>query len=169
MSNEGIQSVRPNGITYNTCLNAYAKSNEENAPQIAESILSRMELMFERGDKHIQPSLISYSTVMNAYAKRGYPYKVESILNVMNERYAKGEIREQPDIVMFNTAIAAWSKSNDPQAPLRAEKLLKAVMDHKKLKPKTITFNSVLMVWARNDIGGAVAISRAEAILVRLF
>ena len=166
MCNDGHTNVCPNEITYNTCLNAYAKSNEPNAPQIAETILSRMEMLCKKGDENMRPSLISYSTVMNAYARRGYPHHVEYILNAMIERYTKGETRERPDIVMFNTAIAAWSKSKNADAPLRAEKLLKTVMDDDYLKPNTVTFNSVIMVWARHDIGGPVAIDRAENILV---
>uniref|UniRef100_A0A7S2KNY5 Pentacotripeptide-repeat region of PRORP domain-containing protein n=1 Tax=Leptocylindrus danicus TaxID=163516 RepID=A0A7S2KNY5_9STRA len=90
----------------------------------------------------------------------------------------------QPDRVMFNIAIDAWGKSTSKEdlniAPLRAEELLQKMeqFQSERLKPDTVTYNTVMEVWCRSltkrKSGGSrtkenrIAAQRVMSILKRM-
>jgi pentatricopeptide repeat protein len=61
--------VQVNTVTYNTVLNAFAKSGDKNAPYRAEALLDRMQTEYESGNKDARPNVISFSSVLNSWAK----------------------------------------------------------------------------------------------------
>jgi len=78
---------RPNKRSYNSVMNAYAKSLEKNAPTKAEMILRKMENMYEENEFEgdIKPDFVSFATVINAWA-RSFEYgKAEKVLQLYRE------------------------------------------------------------------------------------
>mmetsp|Transcript_20548 Transcript_20548/g.29012 ORF Transcript_20548/g.29012 Transcript_20548/m.29012 type:complete len:640 (+) Transcript_20548:192-2111(+) len=53
-----------------------------------------------------------------------------------------------PDRTSYNVAIDAWAKSRCQDAPDAAERLLKKMLDHERVKPDTLSYNGVLDAWA---------------------
>ena len=167
----GHSNVKPNEITYNACLNALAKGGESDGPEQAKKLLRRMEIAYKQGNRHVKPSIITYSTVMGLYARYKKPFEAENILLDALGKYKNGENNEQPDCVMYNTAISAWSKSSHQDAPLRAEKLVKIMIDEGYPNPNTVTYNSLIDAWSRsyiNSDGSSIGASRAEEILSKM-
>jgi hypothetical protein len=68
---EGTTDVQPNTVTFNTVIDAYAKSQDPSAPEKAEALLYRMEAEHKAGNMDAKPNVISFNTVINAWAKRG--------------------------------------------------------------------------------------------------
>lgn len=56
-------SIKADSYSYNTVLNAWAKSGQVGAPQRAERILTIMENKFRNGDKTLKPNTRTYTTV----------------------------------------------------------------------------------------------------------
>jgi pentatricopeptide repeat protein len=57
MQAEGKHSCRPDSVTYNTVMNAYAKSKEADAPLKVEALLREMHQLYETsGDRFQKPS-----------------------------------------------------------------------------------------------------------------
>jgi pentatricopeptide repeat protein len=186
---EDRPDLKPNIITYNTVLNAIAKSGEVDAPQRAERFLQTMlenyyyylqtTTNIDKKDLDdgviIKPDKISFTTVMDAWANSGdkrAPVRCEQILRKMEHlHHFWGDDDLQPDVHTFNTVIKAWAKSSVTSAASQAEKLLRemetrsstAGEDH--LKPNTITYDIVIDALAKKSIGDATAPQRAESIL----
>jgi pentatricopeptide repeat protein len=84
--------------TYNTLINALAKSGERGAAARAEHVLQVMEKRFRDGDPEIKPNTRTHTSVIDAYAKsgeRGAARRAEQILNGMISRY---DATRDPDI-----------------------------------------------------------------------
>lgn len=60
-----------NTVTYNTVLNAFAKSRDKDAPYRAEALLNRMQAEYEAGNENVMPNAISFSSLLNSWAKSG--------------------------------------------------------------------------------------------------
>lgn len=63
--------VQVNTVTYNTVLNAFAKSRDKDAPYRAEALLNRMQAEYEAGNENVMPNAISFSSLLNSWAKSG--------------------------------------------------------------------------------------------------
>ncbi len=66
-------SIKADSYSYNTVLNAWAKSGQVGAPQRAERILTIMENKFRNGDKTLKPNTRTYTTVSK---QRNEPYSL---------------------------------------------------------------------------------------------
>jgi hypothetical protein len=53
--------------TYSACINAFAKSNEPDAPIQAEALLKGMKMSYEAGDMDVKPNVVNYNSVINAW------------------------------------------------------------------------------------------------------
>jgi len=64
--------VKPDAISYNTVLKAWARSGHPSAAFFAQQILQRMEELYSQtGDESIRPNVFSYTTTINAAAYAG--------------------------------------------------------------------------------------------------
>jgi len=132
-------NVVPNTITYNTYLDALARSDDDDAPDKAIAILSKMKKhqLHDNDDdgddnstssKHSMPNTKTYNTVMNVVAKskrRDAPYKAEKILNSMERLHAKNggtttttdddddSSLVKPNAISYATLINAWGRSSN--------------------------------------------------------
>ena len=66
LSESGENSdAKPNVRSFNTVINAYAKSGRADAALKAESVLDLMEKLYEAGNDEVRPDVHSFSTVIN--------------------------------------------------------------------------------------------------------
>jgi len=105
----GNLDARPNTISYNACIDAWAKSCHEKAGKRAETLLRRMEELYEsKINLLVKPNTRSYNSVMNAYSKSRDPNSArnaERIFDEMESLYKAGNIDVKPDFISFATII----------------------------------------------------------------
>lgn len=165
--------LRPNTISYNTVISAYARSGEVGSERRAERILRRMDRLSqerdeeENGDQQqlysssCKPDLISYNTVINAWSRSKNPdgpNRAEAILSHMEKQYQNGLSLIQPDVVSYTSCIAAWARRKTditPDMPHRAQQILDKMDEAYKggnlsAKPTVLSYNTVCNAWAKS-------------------
>ena len=65
----GNEDVKPDTITYNTAITAWANS-EPNAGMRAEAILQRMEEQYKMGNEDVKPNTITYNSASHCMGKQ---------------------------------------------------------------------------------------------------
>lgn len=138
---EGYYQVAPDVVSYNSVLNAWARSP-------SEPVERAVELFQKQVNSHVRPTLVTYNTLILAFSKRGQAEDAENILRFLLEE--AGDIR--PDTISFNSVLYALAVQGDGVA---AESLLKEMMQRAAdgdvhVKADTISFNTVLHAY-RND------------------
>eukprot|EP00526_Cylindrotheca_closterium_P008571 CAMPEP_0113628738 /NCGR_PEP_ID=MMETSP0017_2-20120614/14897_1 /TAXON_ID=2856 /ORGANISM="Cylindrotheca closterium" /LENGTH=847 /DNA_ID=CAMNT_0000539067 /DNA_START=202 /DNA_END=2745 /DNA_ORIENTATION=- /assembly_acc=CAM_ASM_000147 len=188
MCNHGSR-VRPDSISFNTVIAAWANSTDPESPQRAEAILERM---IEVGGR-VRPDVISFNSVMGAWVRSRSPKafrQCEKLLSIMNEMRQEGNMALQPDPVTFNTMIATCSlmytsdgsldeaigdeisgddlsehdDSSSIDPALQAESILEEMKSH--YSPNGKTYGAMINVWARSHAPDAG--EKAEAYLREL-
>lgn len=153
---EGYYSVKPDGISYNSVINAYASSMSDEYDSVTEvrRLLQRMEDLVEKDkDSAIRPNSVTLNTVILALAKKGDAEEAEKLLNRMEEMYQNGHTDCGPNTITFNSCIHAFAKAKQPE---KAEEILRRMMLQSRqgdeprddIKADTIAFNTVLHAWA---------------------
>jgi pentatricopeptide repeat protein len=110
---------------------------------------------------------------MDAHARSGggraAAERAEALLDELEAAAGAGDPSLRPRARTYNAAILAWKNSGDPDAPRRAERLLRRMNDARKsgadpdCRPDRVTLNSIIGAWASSpDDAGAV---RAERFL----
>ena len=151
----GYYDIRPDSVSYNSVMNAYAlkKSEDPNYNSAAEvmRLLRRMEDLTEEGQATVQPNVITLNTVIATFAKDGETEKAKKLLEDMEKLYQSGQKDMSPNTISYNTLIAAFAKA---KMPLEAENTLKLMMrksreDEKaraeEIKADAVAFNTVSM------------------------
>ena len=168
---QAIPDVKPDTISFNAVLSAWANSRDPSAAKRTEAILEYMQELYDAGNVDVKPNTICFNSAISAWAKTGDPAAVkraEAILQRMQELYEAGNTDVKPDTISLNAVLSVWANSRDPSAAKRAEAILARMQElydagNVDVKPNTISFNTVLSVWAKS--GDPVAAKRAEGIL----
>lgn len=158
-------NIRPNLITLNIVLKAYAKSKQ---PKKAKQLFDRME-----SEYNIKPDVVSYTTVIDAHAQSGDTVGAETLLKIMiqkrhsleqksDQEYKKShlEVQPVPPIQTFNAVLNAWSRSREKKAAQRAQNLLTLMVEMSSRKnadpssiriprPNVSSYNTVLNAFSR--------------------
>jgi pentatricopeptide repeat protein len=158
-------------IGWIVCLTNNTGSNDypDTAARAAEQVLQEIWYRAETDD--FWPSVTVYNAVIRAWAKTGQAEQAEAVLRDLCEKAVKHS-HCMPDVTSFTTAIAAWSKSRDPNAPERAERLLRLMQEFaattglESVQPNVVTVTAVLNCWAKSNQPHGPA--RAEAMLRRM-
>ncbi len=107
---------------------------------------------------------VAYSMIIHAAAKSKDPELAEAILKHILE----SKDRTFPVVVPFNSVIDAWAKSGRPDAPTKAEAVLKQMLALRdagwhEANPDVVSYTSVILAWANSNREEAP--QRAEEIL----
>jgi hypothetical protein len=152
-------NIQPNLITFNSILNAWAKSTEPRAASSAEALLQKMERSHEQNKLDFRPDNISYTTVIDALAKSGEKdaaLRAEQILLKMLRNYRRGDIDSKPNTISFTSVIHAFSKCSSGNGPKKAETILR-LMEKSFLEgnmdaePNTVTYSAVIGAWSKSS------------------
>jgi pentatricopeptide repeat protein len=147
---EGYYDVAPDAVSYNSVLNAWARSTDEPADRAVDLAQSM----------RVTPNLVTYNTLILAFAKRGLAQNAEAVLRAMQESSI------QPDIISFNSVLSAWAFLQEGE---KAESLLKemislAVQGNTDVKPDTISFNTVLHAYRSNPRRASLLLKHMETL-----
>jgi hypothetical protein len=149
----GNLDARPNTISYNACIDAWAKSGQDKAAQRAEALLHRMEELYQSKENiQVKPNTSSFNAVMNAHVKSRQthaPRDVERLLDRMESLYHGGNRDVKPDIISFTTVINAWAKSFSYGKADRVLNIYRHMNDlflqgDVSLRPNVVIFNAVI-------------------------
>ena len=144
-----IEKGIANTISYNTCINAYAKSKSttnQNTGKAAETLLQSIE-----SSNTIRPDVITYTSTIDAIIRSGESRaaeRAEVILQRMFELAEKGEKSIQPNAVTLNTVLYAWATSGEPDGSQRAEAILQKMEllyesgNFHNIQPNTISYTT---------------------------
>lgn len=146
---------RPNTRSYNSVMNAYAKSLEQNTASKAEKFLRKMESLYKESDgvdRHIKPDYVSYATVINAWGRSFEYNKAKKVLQIYNEMmtlFKEGDLSLRPNVVIFNSIINACAYTiGDPieqrQAMETATFMLRELEASTHAKADQITYGTFL-------------------------
>jgi pentatricopeptide repeat protein len=101
------QSVKPNVITLNTALSAWARAGEA---ETCARLLSEMRELYNAGQLSDPPDVFSYATVMNGFAKANQPEKAEALWDGMYQAYKQGAKELKPTLPMMSTILDAYAR-----------------------------------------------------------
>jgi hypothetical protein len=169
-----VSTIRPDIVTFNLVLNAWAKSCQLQSGERAERLLNFMtnhasgenkfipinHMKVSMNDLDIEPDVISYNSTMNAWSKCGHEnavYRAENVLNRLIDEYKKtGKV--VPNSISFSTPMQAWSKTCDPDCGERAEALFNKLVElyqetgDESLKPTQSCYASLVAAYCNQAI-----------------
>ncbi|KAI4317212.1 hypothetical protein L6164_025102 [Bauhinia variegata] len=127
---KGIERCKPNIVTYNILLRAFAQAG--NVEQV-NSLFKDLDESFVSSD------IYTFNGVMDAYGKNGMIREMESVLSRMKRNQCK------PDIITFNLLIDSYGKRQEFD---KMEQVYKSLL-RSKLKPTLPTFNSMILNYGK--------------------
>uniref|UniRef100_A0A7S1ULX4 Pentacotripeptide-repeat region of PRORP domain-containing protein n=1 Tax=Grammatophora oceanica TaxID=210454 RepID=A0A7S1ULX4_9STRA len=130
--------LQPSVIWFNSMLNAWAKSDFDDAPDPCQKLIEEMN---ELG---VEPTVVTYSSLIHAFGVRGKALEAETVFRDMVE--AK---KVEPNTISFNTVLNAWAKSDDADAPDRCLQLLEEMGESQVLRPDIVSFATVIDSFGR--------------------
>ena len=152
----GDEDVKPNSISYNSVINAWAKTGTFLGAQNAMKLLSTME---SEGIADV----ISYNAAIHAWSRcesNESGTMAEEILRRMQRRCSDAdEIVSaiiKPNIRTFSSVIDAWSRCPQPFAAQRSQSILEEVealyekTGDTRVKPNTVAYSTVINAHARS-------------------
>jgi len=167
----------PDHLSFNSVINAWARSKESGGASRAEAILRHMQRRYQAGDTDVRPDTATYTTVLNAWGKsrsKEALSRASKLLDEMEEEYQNGNVHVRPNALSYNTIINVWSKSQDPYAADRALEIFHHMKrlstreeeDRTDCTPDVFTYTSLIDTLAKQDSEGAAekAISLLEEI-----
>lgn len=141
-------AVRPDRISWNTVLLAYATAISEEDPDVAEKADALLREMMRGGDDCLEQ------------AENDNKHDLMSLPPVVDPDY----VPHTPDAISFNTVISTWSAHPNPkEAAKKSEYWLREMKAMDGIHPDVYTYTTVLKAWSR--CGGAVAAERALELL----
>lgn len=136
--NDGSQI--PTSKSFITIMNVHASTGTKEGAEKATSLLKSLEEMHRSGKSGFKPDIILYNKLINAWRlceqsnndeSISPAQSAQSILDSICERYDAGE-GIAPNDSTFSLVIHAWCKSNHPNAPERAEIVLRRKEEYAK-------------------------------------
>lgn len=164
-----------NRKTFNWLLDAWAFSNENDAPIRAEALLQFMEELYSRTQREdLRPDTRSYTKVINSWSRRSRQYsdapeRALAILQRMDHLHAQGNEFVKPNAYSFTALIDTFANAG---MPTQAEEWFEEMearyeqCGEDDVKPNVRSFNAVINAWAKSHQSSAP--QRAEALLDRM-
>lgn len=99
-------SAEPDTVSYNIVMNAFAKSDQADAPYVVGALLEELQALYDStGDWRRKPNTRSTNTYLDAWARSRLPEAPEQILKWIRETremYHQGRSKIIPDKWAYN-------------------------------------------------------------------
>ncbi|KAL7543107.1 hypothetical protein ACHAXR_012674 [Thalassiosira sp. AJA248-18] len=154
----GLIESRPDIISYNSVLNAFAKSSAcadgRESAQHAEEMLDNLERSYRSGVWNIRPDVYSYNIVISAWGNCGDANRAVALLDRMERMKGSGS-NLKPDATTYNSVLHAWSQSSDRNAPVKALGLLEIMLrlhegGDRSANPDVMSFSTVINAFSKS-------------------
>lgn len=140
LKQSGVVQEGPNAIAYNCVLDAFVKTNENNAVERAETLYNRMEK-----SKKQRPDMFTYTSMLSLYAKHAMGDKAVHLLERAVSLQEAGKIADGPNSFSYRCAIDALAKDGEAR---EAEEVL-VRMRERDIRPNAFHYTGVLSGYAR--------------------
>ncbi|CAJ2676990.1 unnamed protein product [Trifolium pratense] len=127
---KGIERCKPNIVTYNILLRAFAQARNVNQVN---------SLFKDLDESPVSPDIYTFNGVMDGYGKNGMIRDMESVLARMKNNQVK------PDLITYNLLIDSYGKKQQFD---KMEQVFKSLL-HSKEKPSLPTFNSMILNYGK--------------------
>ena len=151
-------------ICYNSVMEAWALSGEEDAGRRAQFWLTKLEDNEKKPGNIPRPTRISYNICLKAWARsKDGQFEAHRLLDRMNTKLSK---KLRGDKISYSTCIDAYCRSttNLTMAAEKAEELLRQMEESSStnLTPDVVAYCSVLNIYARAGVDDqrALALTR---------
>ena len=146
----GNKDLKPINISYSTCIDALARSVDNNKVQKAEQLMTEiLELHRATDDDDLAPTTHLWCSLMLVYAESKLQKKAQKAKKVIERMKVAGA---ECDTVTFNTLLKACAKTNDFDEETRLQVLdiskyaFSEIQKSKDLDPDTLTFNTLMWI-----------------------
>jgi pentatricopeptide repeat protein len=167
MMESPYDSVKPNLVSFNQVLHAWAKSGDFEAVERATAILDRIELLHANGESPLKPDQKSYNNLLNCCANSPNPRKYAPLAQQKLEwMHTQHVVSLKPGKVSYNIVLRAWCKAGSPnqaESLLRDVSRLYRVSKNSIIAPHVDLFITVIAGWAVSK--DPQAPQRVEALL----
>jgi hypothetical protein len=162
--------VKPNVVSFTTCIAAWARCNDATAPENAERLFDTLiELYKETGDSDFEPTTRVGNAVITAWARATQRSdSTERALAVLEKLKDFAE----PDLITYNSVLSAYSKAGMGQKAIEMLNWLEVTTETEtrkgklQLQPDIISYNSALTALAKDREPGST--EQAEALLEKM-
>ena len=165
------ESLMPSVTSFTTTISGFAKiGNVEMAREVIQWMLSSNHNNSNNNNNIPPPNRTCFNALLHAYAIKGGKdagEKAEQTIRWMGQLHDVDGFDTNPDEISYNTVIDAFAKSKSPDAPIRAERILKELlwMHEQGLfdVPSEEAFTSTMNAWSSSRRDDAPA--RVEALI----
>lgn len=127
-------TFRPTQFHFTTAIEAWAYSNDRNAPQRAQLVFDEAVARATARNKKLILDHKLYSSLIHAFANNWQPEKAEEALLRMLYDRDHGNMLLKPTAPEFNLVLRAWVKSRNPNAQRRCQALV-SLMQKRGIQP----------------------------------
>mmetsp|Transcript_54946 Transcript_54946/g.164578 ORF Transcript_54946/g.164578 Transcript_54946/m.164578 type:complete len:728 (-) Transcript_54946:135-2318(-) len=175
-------AVRPNAVAFNAVIDAWSRSGDPRAGTKAVELLDRMEGLRRKaavpeGDaedddaEDLRPDVITYNSVINALAATASsdpdaPRRAGEVF----ARLESDAGCPPPNVRSYNSLLKAWAKSRLPESAVKADEILRGMIDEaanksggdeSEVRPDVVSFSTALDAWAKSDESGKATKARS--------
>ena len=154
--------------SFTTIINGYARTSEpDKARNVIKWMMSFQEKLHSSSHRSPRvggkiasvppPNLNCFNGLLHAYAMAGAKnagFKAEQTLTWMEEICESMDLDIRPNDTTYNICINAWARSKHPDAPIRAENLLRQLVDlgesGRQIEPSEEAFTTVMNAWVNS-------------------
>lgn len=154
-----MASCSPDLVSFNSVMNAWARSPRPDAAQRADDILQHMEKRYESNTSTIAPDCVAYNTVMASWARskdgEKAAHNTERVFRRMEKAYRRGNARAKPTGISYNILMNAMVRSKEPMALNRAFEIFETMkrLDRDnpdgRYRPDAVTYTTIINVLAK--------------------
>lgn len=174
-TDDTLDDVRLNTISYTTVIDGFARSGEEGAAQRAESIFQRMEEACKNGNDDAKPNIQTLNAIMNAWAQSrgpGGPQRAEAILTSIEQAYKEDNDNIRPNVISYTTVMNAWSRSDSPKRLDNMMRIFQRMLQmyessNEDARPNHVSFANVVDAIVKSGEPGAA--QRAQDVIFRMY
>lgn len=152
---KGNLDIRPNTVIWCQILKAWKKSDAQDAPEQADTVLKRMR------DQGVEPDRLVFNSMIHVHALKGNTGRSEDFLRQMLEDYENGNERVKPVTISCNMVLLSYLKSSQRDDAERAEQFLDLMREGTipDVQPDYVSYNTVMECFAKvGDAKGAEAV-----------
>jgi Pentatricopeptide repeat domain len=163
--------VKPDSLSYNGVVDAWAYSGKPEAVQKVKQIWQHMEQLYAQDEeKRIKPTIRTVNSIIQAHAKqvqaliearnieeaRKMAREAEEFLDLMKERYEQTQDPDHmPDVMTYTTVMDTYGRCGRYHSTLRAKTLFEELQHlyketgNPRLKPNVRTYTSLITAWSK--------------------
>lgn len=171
----GQDDLKPDGRSFNTVINAVARSRDPGCADRAKHLLDEMGRLFDEGNEDLLPDALTFGAIINAYAnsfEEGASDMAAQLLQHMESLSQFGFDKARPTTFVYNACINAYAKDPQMSCAEKAEQLLTSMekryddQNDYRIQPDCISYSTVINAHANN--ANVNSGKRADEILRRM-